>query len=356
MLIKKAIICKDVEEFNINSSIKKTHVPKAGDVAVFKVLSTGKHDAIQGVNGNNTYIFEGDYVMLAFGNRYATGQFEGYVPEGYLPRYQILGKGGAVGRLESMNVKLKKVGATDLRLVGYATNAEGNVINTKYMNRSEVTFNPKTIRTPKIILSIGASMDSGKTTTAGYLCRGIMLAKKKVAFIKLTGTVMSKDKSFVRDCGAKIALDFSNAGFPSTYLCDEQEMLNLYEYLLQMTEVIDPDYIVMEIADGLFQRETAMLLRHKAFMSTISGVMFSCGDSLSAMHGIKLLEDLNQNILGICGLFTISPLLVNEVQEETKYPVFTLSDLSSPKIVDALTPMPEPKKMARKIQQKLVHA
>jgi hypothetical protein len=199
-------------------------------------------------------------------------------------------------------------------------------------------------------------MDSGKTTTAGYLCRGIMLAKKKVAFIKLTGTVMSKDKSFVRDCGAKIALDFSNAGFPSTYLCDEQEMLNLYEYLLQMTEVIDPDYIVMEIADGLFQRETAMLLRHKAFMSTISGVMFSCGDSLSAMHGIKLLEDLNQNILGICGLFTISPLLVNEVQEETKYPVFTLSDLSSPKIVDALTPMPEPKKMARKIQQKLVHA
>jgi hypothetical protein len=325
-------------------------------VAVFKVLSTGKHDAIQGVNGNNTYIFEGDYVMLAFGNRYATGQFEGYVPEGYLPRYQILGKGGAVGRLESMNVKLRKVGATDLRLVGYATNAEGKVINTKYMNKSEVTFNPKTIRTPKIILSIGASMDSGKTTTAGYLCRGIMLAKKKVAFIKLTGTVMSKDKSFVRDCGAKISLDFSNAGFPSTYLCDEQEMLNLYEYLLQMTEVIDPDYIVMEIADGLFQRETAMLLRHKAFMSTISGVMFSCGDSLSAMHGIKLLEDLNQNILGICGLFTISPLLVSEVQEESHYPVFTLSDLSSPKIVDALSPRTEPKKIARKIQQKLVHA
>ena len=356
MLIKKAIICKDVEEFNINSSIKKTHVPKAGDVAVFKVLSTGKHDAIQGVNGNNTYIFEGDYVMLAFGTRYATGQFEGYVPEGYLPRYQILGKGGAVGRLESMNVKLRKVGATDLRLVGYATNTEGKVINTKYMNKSEVTFNPKTIRTPKIILSIGASMDSGKTTTAGYLCRGIMLAKKKVAFIKLTGTVMSKDKSFVRDCGAKIALDFSNAGFPSTYLCDEQEMLNLYEYLLQMTEVIDPDYIVMEIADGLFQRETAMLLRHKAFMSTISGVMFSCGDSLSAMHGIKLLEDLNQNILGICGLFTISPLLVSEVQEESHYPVFTLSDLSSPKIVDVLSPQPEPKKIARKIQQKVVHA
>lgn len=356
MLIKKAIICKNIEEYKINSSIKKTHVPKAGDVAVFKVLSTGKHDAIQGVNGNNTFIFEGDHVMLAFGNRYATGQFEGYVPEGYLPRYQILGKGGAVGRLESMNVKLRKVGATDLRLVGYATNAEGKVINTKYLNKTEITFNPKAVRTPKIILSIGASMDSGKTTTAGYICRGIMLAKKKVAFIKLTGTVMSKDKSFVRDCGAKISLDFSNAGFPSTYLCDEQELLNLYEYLLQMTEVIDPDYVVMEIADGLFQRETAMLLRHKAFMSTISGVMFSCGDSLSAMHGIKILEELNQNILGICGLFTISPLLVSEVQEQSHYPVFTLSDLSSPKIVDALSPQPEPKKIARNIQQKVVHA
>ncbi len=356
MLIKKSIICKDVETFKINSAIKKTHLPKAGDVAVFKVLKTGKHDSIQGPNGNNTYIFEGDYVMLAFGNRYATGQFEGYVPDGYLNRYQILGKGGAVGRLESMNVKLHKVGATDLRLVGYATDTEGNVINTKYMTKSEVVFNPNTKRSPKIVLSIGASMDSGKTTTAGYLCRGIMLAKKTVVFIKLTGTVMSKDKSFVRDCGAKRALDFANAGFPSTYLCDEQEMLNLYEYLLQMADEVKPDYIVMEIADGLFQKETDMLLRNKAFMSTISGIMFSCGDSLSAMQGIEILEGMNQNILGICGLFTISPLLVQEVKEKTNYPVFTLSDLSSPSIVNALPQTTVINLTINKKQQKLALA
>lgn len=336
MKLKRSIICKGVQEYNLDETIIRTYIPKAGDVAVFEVLEIGKHDSIQSTNGNNAYIFPGDRIMMAFGNRYATGQFEGYVPGTYLEKYQILGKGGAVGELKSMNVKLNDIGATDVKLIGYATDIDGKVINTKYLDDAEVAFDELKIRLPKIILSIGSSMDSGKTTTAGYLCRGIMLANKRAAFIKLTGTVFSKDKSFVRDCGAELAVDFSNAGFPSTYMCGEQELLDLYEYLLQLTASVEPEYIVVEIADGLLQRETAMLLNNKNFMKTVSGVVFSCGDSLSALSGVKILEDLNQKILGICGLFTVSPLLVNEVKANSTYPVFTLSELSNPSILSTL--------------------
>lgn len=336
MKLKKSIICKGIEEFTLDSTINKTYLPKAGDVAVFEVLDLGKHDSIQSVNGNNAYIFPGDQIMMAFGNRYATGQFEGYVPTKHLEKYQILGKGGAVGELTSMNVKLLDIGATDVKLVGYATDENGAVINTKYLNEDEVSFDSDKNNLPKIILSIGSSMDSGKTTTAGYLCRGLMFAGKKSAFIKLTGTVFSKDKTFVRDCGAEIALDFSNAGFPSTYMCGETELMNLYEFLLQKTKAIDPEYIIIEIADGLLQRETAMLLSNVTFMNTVSGVVFSCGDSLSALSGIKLLEDLNQNLLCICGLFTISPLLIKEVKDNCSYPVLTLSELGNPSILSIL--------------------
>lgn len=336
MRIKKSIICKGVEKFNLNDKINKKHKPIAGDVAIFEVLELGKHDSIQSPNGNNAYIFPGDQIMMAFGNRYATGQFEGYVPKGYLEKYQILGKGGAVGEVTSMNYNLIDIGPTDVKLVGYVTNEKGNVLNTKYLVDEELSFKPKKKRVPKIILSIGSSMDSGKTTTAGYLARGLMLSGKQVAFIKLTGTVYSKDKSFVRDCGAEVVFDFSTFGFPSTYMCSEDELLNLYETLLNSTAQINPDYVVMEIADGLLQRETAMLLDNTDFMNTIDGIVFSCGDSLSALSGIKMLDKFKKKLLFICGLFTTSPLLVKEVQENCEYPVFTLDQIADPVVLSTI--------------------
>ena len=61
-------------------------------------------------------------------------------------------------------------------------------------------------------------MDSGKTTSAAYLCRGILASGTRVAYFKLTGTVYGKDKAMVRDCGALFVADFGNYGFPSTSL------------------------------------------------------------------------------------------------------------------------------------------
>lgn len=334
--LKKSIIVKQVKDFKINKSIKKTHQPIAGDVAIFKVDNIGKHSSIQGVNGNNYYIFPGDYIMAAFGNRYATGQFEGYVSEGYQQRYQILGKGGAIGTLASMHAKLEKVGATTLKLVGYAVDGNNKVINTKYLTESPEVFNPYRSRNYEVILSVGASMDSGKTTSAAYLCRGLNTGRAKVAYIKLTGTVYSKDRSFVRDCGADLAIDFSYLGFPSTYMCDIEELLNLYETLLKKVEAIKPTYLVIEIADGLLQRETFMLLNNKAFMNTVDHIMLSCGDSLSVMSGLNFLKSIDFPPFAVSGLLTASPLLTQEVRDFCEVPVLTLKDLSNSKTIRQL--------------------
>ena len=87
--IKKAIICKHVKSSIINKNIKKIYIPKAGDVAIFKVKEIGKHTRIQSVGGNNKYILPGDLIMAAFGNRYATGQMEGHIPKSYQSTYHI---------------------------------------------------------------------------------------------------------------------------------------------------------------------------------------------------------------------------------------------------------------------------
>jgi hypothetical protein len=128
--------------------------------------------------------------------------------------------------------------------------------------------------------------------------------------------------------GADMVADFGDMGFPSTYMCREEELLNLYETLLAKVAACSPDYVVIEIADGIFQRETAMLLTNHKFMAGIDAVFFSAGDSLSAVQGIKSLQDMHINTTALSGLFTASPLLMREVKERVNIPVFTIEQLS----------------------------
>ena len=88
----------------------------------------------------------------------------------------------------------------------------------------------------------------------------------------------------------------------------------------------------MEIADGLMQRETNFLLKDKAFMNTISKVIFSCGDSLSAFHGVQILNEWGIEVAGVSGFFTTSPLLIEEVKEHSKVPVFTIDEVMTGEI------------------------
>lgn len=330
--IKKGIICKNVTHYNINRLNNRTYQPKAGDVAIFRVLKIGKHKAIQGETGKNYYIFPGDLIMGTFGNRYASNQFEGYVPEGYQEEYHILGQGGVIGKVTSMHAKMEAFGPTTLKLVGYATSGGSKVINTQYMMEDRISFEPSRNRNYKVILSLGASMDSGKTTSAGYLCRGLRNAGHQVAYIKLTGTVYSKDKRFVKDCGAHKVVDFSNLGFPSTYMYELPEILDIFEGLSRKVEEIKPDYVVVEVADGLLQRETSMLLKNPAFRSIVDDVLLSCGDSLSVLSGLEILRSWGLEPFAISGLLNVAPLMVDEVQKNVSLPVLSLDDLMNRKV------------------------
>ena len=333
--IKKSIICKNINDYQIDESIIKEHQPKAGDVAIFEVLELGTLNAIQDEDGRNCHIFPGDKIMVTFGNRYASNQFEGYVPVGHHETYDLMGKGGVAGIVKSMYYKLELRGPTQLRLVGYATTSEGKVINTVYHHTEPVKFTIGKARHHKTILSIGSSMDSGKTTSAAYLCRGLKAAGNRVAFMKLTGTVFNKDRMLAFDCGADVAVDFSELGFPSTYLCSLDCIMDIYEGLLANVAHINPDYVVIEIADGLLQRETEMLIENKAFMSTIDYVLFSSGDSLSALQGVATLRDKGVEPFAVSGMINTCPLLVDEVNCKLKLPLLNLEHLASSNVVQS---------------------
>lgn len=330
MRTKKSIVCRNIDSYELNTSLNRTYTPSSGDVAMFLVESIGKHKVIQSETGRNVAILKEDVIIAAFGSRYATSQFEGYVPAEPTQLLDILGAGGVVGVLKSKNAAFEDIETTKVRLIGYLCHPNTNaVINTIGFGMALQPFEGQVPRNTKVVLSLGASMDSGKTTSAAFLVHGLKRSGAKVGFIKLTGTCYTKDKDFVYDCGADVVADFGDLGFPSTYLCDEVELLSIYQTLLNKFSDLDLDYIVMEIADGLFQRETNMLLNNTQFTNTISATLFSCADSLSAIQGMNWLSERNLKPFAIGGLFTMSPLLIQEVKELSNTPVFDLDGLSS---------------------------
>lgn len=331
MVIKKTYLCKDVIDFTIDQNIPQNYTPIAGDVGVFEIIKIGKHKTAQSHSRRNMTIIPGDFMMASFGNRYATAQFEGYVPNSINEELHILGAGGVIGVIKSMHYNFIDIGPTIVKLVGLVRDLKGELVNTKKDQRHKMTaFSGASASKTKVILSLGSSMDSGKSTTASYMVNGIKKAGYKVAFIKLTGTAYTKDADLNADLGADAIADFSDFGFPSTFNCEEKELLDLYESLINNVNVTNPDYVVMEIADGIYQRETEMLYKNKNLMKTVHAVIFSAGDSLSAIHGINLLKEEGISPIALSGLFTASPLMIDEVNKHKIFdtPVVTIEQIA----------------------------
>lgn len=68
-------------------------------------------------------------------------------------------------------------------------------------------------------------------------------------------------------------------------------------------------------------------------MDTVHQVVFSGGDSLAAFWGISFLEELGHRPTMIAGKFTMSPLLIQEVEDRIDIPVMTLDKLMHKDVV-----------------------
>ncbi len=297
--------------------------PRVGQLVVAEVLKVGKNETLEDRTGLSGRIFAGDRIVGAFGNRYATHQFEGYVPGRPTSRCDLLSVGGVCGNVTSRHDGVKP--PTRLRVLGLVSDQHGEVV-------SQCSFGLEHLRDEpagEVILVVGASMDSGKTTVAGLLTRALSRAGLRVAAAKVTGTAASKDSRFYVSCGARPVLDFVDAGYPSTYLLDPDEISRVQQVLLSQLRATRPDYIVLEIADGILQRETRMLLADPAFRAQIDHVIFTAGDSLAVESGVRHLRELGLPLRAVSGLLTRSPLGMREAEEATGVPCLATADLEA---------------------------
>jgi len=297
--------------------------PGAGDVVVGRVLHLGQHVRVEGRDGRRTSLFPFDRVVCVLANRYATDQFEGYARlRGDLA--DIIGIGGVVGDVVSQDDRML-LEPTLLRIEAGVLDAGGKQVNLLDYKAPHALGVAR--KEPRTILVVGSAMSAGKTTTAAGLIAGLAATGARAAAAKITGTSSAKDIQFMEDAGAIAAVDFTDAGWPSTFLCSGEQLMAAYRHLRSVVMETDPDAIVLEIADGILQRETDLLLTNPEFKKSIDRVFFAANDSLAAESGVRRMADLGYTVSGVSGKMTTNVLQMQEVASILDVPCLDFKSL-----------------------------
>ncbi len=313
--VKWGWACRRVDpEANLTLLQDASRVPRVGDVAVAEVESINNHTRIITSALGPASLYPGDLLLGVFGNRYATDAFEAEAEE--LGELHLLTNAGMIGTVRSRHKTVKP--PTRLRFIGYLADSAHNPINLK--NRH---FRPRPFEGPPggVVLVVGTGMNAGKTTTASRLARRLVDHGRRVAVIKLTGSVCSRDWSEFAATGAHHVSDFSDHGFPSTYLSSSSELEGLFTGLLADAAAMNPHRVIMEIADGVLQRETSILLKSDLVRRHVRGVVVAASCAPSALHACHTLSRTGYRVLAVSGRVTNAPLFVREFQQHSDIPV-----------------------------------
>lgn len=305
--------------------------PHSGDLVLARVDLIGQHKHIELANSRKAVLFPGDEIVVCYGNRYAPDQFEAEIPPDLSPCHLVAG-GGIAARVLSQHQTIDF--PTTIVPLGLLGDRQGKRINVKdwalpptsYLGKHPLTF-----------AVVGTSMNSGKTTTAAYLIKGLVASGLKVGAAKITGTGAGKDIWLMRDAGACLGLDFTDAGFPSTYRASAEQLQEILKTLTSRLAAEGVDAIVLEIADGLYQEETSILVSSAAFRKQIDGMLFAASSAMGAMGGVEWLRGCDLPVLAVSGRLTLSPLAMREAQQATQLPILNLERLSTPGISAVLS-------------------
>jgi hypothetical protein len=116
-------------------------------------------------------------------------------------------------------------------------------------------------------------------------------------------------------------------GHATTAGLAEAEVERIAAGLVRHTASLGADIIILEVADGLFQRETAALVGSHLFHDLVDGVVFAACDALGAVGGIKWLRQRQLPVIALSGLLTASPLAMREAAAHVDVPVSALAEL-----------------------------
>lgn len=322
--IRFAYTTRRVHHADIAGLVMDDRAPEAGQLVLAVVEALGQHKQIELPSGRKSRLYVGNHIVLAYGNRYAPDQFEALVPDDLGPCQMVAG-GGMAGREVARHADMEE--ATRIRPLGLLADARGRPINLADYALPMLSV-PAPAHRPQVYFVCGTSMNSGKTYTAHELVRGFCSLGISVAAAKITGTGAGNDPWRLVDCGANPVYDFTDAGHPSTYKLPMAAIEDTMDCVLGNLCTAGVDAIVVEIADGIGQAETAALLESPRLRRWCDGVLFAAADPLAAHAGVQWLRERDLPVLAASGLMTAVPLVQIEAQGLLDVPVLSAQQLA----------------------------
>ena len=189
--------------------------------------------------GRMCQVLDGDMIIGAFGKRSATlegtGDWEAIKEDGEL---NALTSAGLFGKVTSLSPVVPML--MHLKYRGHVLRDGHKVTMAQFCGK----FEPRELNVP-VVLMIGTSMSSGKTSSGRVIIHELKRRGLKVTAAKLTGAARYRDVLSFGDAGADHIVDFVDAGLPSS-VCDPEQYKLALSKMLSKIAATDPDVVVAE--------------------------------------------------------------------------------------------------------------
>lgn len=273
------------------------------------------YNLLEDPSGRLLELDEGDAIAGVLGARRAILGYAGVVPS----RVQrgdilhVLNQGGVIGQCTSMNPDVGPPREVEVLgcVLRFPHLAERIGVPADIKDGAVPLKDALEPGCPPVIAIAGTCMNAGKTTTAAkvirHLARGL---GKKVAATKLTGVSLRRDTLAMLDRGATWAIDFGDAGYPST---SAGETPRIAKGLLSRLADEEPDVIVAELGDGILGDYGVQdLLRDPDFRAATRAWVVCANDPVAAWGAQRLFRDEYQLPIHVIA----GPATDNEVGRE----------------------------------------
>ena len=258
------------------------------------------YNQLEDIHGRMPTLHAGDVVVGALGHRNALHGYEGAVPESVRAgdSIHLLNLGGVMGRATSYN---PAVGAPfDVEVLGQvlmfrhfqSRQGEPAFIQLGAISggRSEdgATEETPPPPVPPVIYVAGTCMNSGKTAAACALIRCLTREGYRVGGAKLTGVSLLRDILGMRDYGAEVAYDFTDAGVVAT---DAETAAPTTRTIFAELASDGVDLIVAEMGDGILGEYGVQAILADAELAALSTVFLFCAnDPVGTAGGVEQLQ------------------------------------------------------------------
>jgi hypothetical protein len=249
------------------------------------------YNQLEDVHGRLVTIHGGDIIVGALGHRNALHGYEGVVPEKVVPgqRLHVLNMGGVIGQCTSHNPGVgTPFEAEVLGQVLMFPEFQSRSGQPAHVRAGALKGSDKPVTCP-VVYVVGTCMNAGKTYAACALVRRLMQAGYRVGGAKLTGVSLMRDTLSMRDSGAEVVMDFTDAG---TVCTSPKTAAHVSRVILSELAAAEVDVIVAETGDGIMGEYGVQAILGDSALRELSGAWVLCAnDPVGASGGVRHLKE-----------------------------------------------------------------